>query len=283
MTTRRLWAAGSIVLTAAVTAVAGNPAAAGAQTLTAADRYSRLCATCHTIGGGRLVGPDLKGVHDRRSEAWLLRFVASPQKMIQAGDTIAIRLQQEFTMVMPDPPYSSAELQEILDYIKSGGSGSAVAAAPGRAATPEDVRQGQEIFQGSLRLSRGGPACNSCHHVRNDAVIGGGVLAKELTSVFGRLGGAGIQGILGKPPFPVMEEAYRDRPLSDVEVFALVSFLQEADRQQAFQQPRDYGFKLVYSGTAGFAVLLAVFWVVGRRRKTHPVNRAIFDRQVKSR
>lgn len=283
MTTRRLWAAGSMVLTAAVTAVPGTPTAAGAQALTAADRFSKLCAACHTIGGGPLVGPDLKGVHDRRSEAWLLRFTASPQKMIQAGDTIAVRLQQEFTTVMPDPPYSSAELREILDYIKTGGSGPVVVVAPVRAATPEDVRQGQELFQGRLRLSGGGPACNSCHHVRNDAVIGGGVLAKELTSVFGRLGGAGIQGILGRPPFPVMEEAYRDRPLRDDEVFALVSFLQEADRQQAFQQPRDYGFRLVYSGAGGFVALLAAFWIFGRRRKTHPVNRAIFDRQVKSR
>lgn len=282
MTTRRLWTAGSIVLTAAVTAVAGIPAAAGAQTLTAADRYGRLCATCHTIGGGRLVGPDLKGIHDRRSEEWLLRFVASPQKMIQAGDTIAVRLQKEFTLVMPDSPYSSAELREILDLIKTGWSGPAVATTQ-RIASPEDIRKGQELFQGRVRLANLGPACNSCHHVRNDAVIGGGVLAKELTSVFGRLGGVGIQGILGKPPFPVMEEAYRDRPLRDDEVFALVSFLQEADRQQAFQQPRDYGFRLVYSGTAGFAVLLAVFWVIGRRRKTHPVNRAIFDRQVRSR
>ncbi|MCC7133858.1 MAG: cytochrome c [Gemmatimonadales bacterium] len=271
------------MLTAAITAAAGIPAEATAQTLTAADRFSKLCAACHTIGGGRLAGPDLKGIHERRSEEWLLRFVTSPQKMISAGDTIAVRLQKEFTLVMPDPAYSKAELQEILAYIKAGGSGPAVAAAPQRAATPEDIRKGQELFQGIVRLESGGPACNSCHHVRNDAVIGGGVLAKELTSVFGRLGGVGIQGILGKPPFPVMEEAYRDRPLRDDEVFALVSFLQDADRQQAFQQPRDYGFRLVYSGAGGFVVLLAAFWVIGRRRKTHPVNRAIFDRQVRSR
>lgn len=283
MTTRRLWAARRIVLTAAVTAAAGIPPAAGAQTLTAAEKFNKLCAACHTIGGGRLVGPDLKGIHDRRTEEWLLSFVTSPQKMISAGDTIAVRLQKEFTLIMPDPAYSKAELQEILDYIKTGGSGPTVVAAPQRDATPEDIRKGQELFQGIVRLTNDGPACNSCHHVRNDAVIGGGVLAKELTSVFGRLGGVGIQGILGKPPFPVMEEAYRDRPLSDDEVFALVSFLQDADRQQAFQQPRDYGFRLVYSGAAGFVVLLAVFWVIGRRRKTHPVNRAIFDRQVRSR
>ena len=167
--------------------------------------------------------------------------------------------------------------QGDLAFLKTGGYGIAL-----RAATPEDIRKGQGLFQGTIRFANVGPACNSCHHVRNDAVIGGGVLARELTTVFGRLGAPGVQAILGRAPFPVMEQAYMGRALTEDEVVALVGFLQEADRQQAFQQPRDYGFKLFYSGTAGFVGLMGLYALFGRGRKKHPVNHKIFERQVKT-
>ena len=33
--------------------------------------FKTKCAACHTIGGGKLVGPDLKEVTTRRDDAWL--------------------------------------------------------------------------------------------------------------------------------------------------------------------------------------------------------------------
>ncbi len=36
------------------------------------------CTACHTIGGGKLVGPDLQGVLDRRSEDEIIKFVQNP-------------------------------------------------------------------------------------------------------------------------------------------------------------------------------------------------------------
>jgi hypothetical protein len=148
--------------------------------------------------------------------------------------------------------------------------------------TEEDILRGQELFQGNIRLSGRGPACNSCHHVKNDAVIGGGILAKELTSVFSTMGEPGVRAILGKPPFAVMEQAYRDRPLSEDEVHALVAFLQRADEQQSFQQPRDYGIRLAGTGAVGTVLLLGAYAFIFRGRKRASVNQAIYDRQVKS-
>lgn len=256
---------------------------AGAHAATGEENFNNLCAACHTIGGGIRIGPDLKGVNDRRSEEWLLRFIKSSQAMVRSGDPIAIAKFAEFKNIpMPDIPYSVDEIREVLAYIKAGGSGTVAQAPTLRAATPEDIIKGQGLFQGTIRFAHAGPACNSCHHVRNDAVIGGGVLARDLTTVFSRLGAPGVQAILGGPPFPVMEQAFKDRPLTEEEVVALVGFLQEADRQQAFQQPRDYGFKLFYSGTAGFVGLMGLFALFGRGRKKRPVNQKIFERQLKS-
>ncbi|HVA99001.1 MAG TPA: cytochrome c, partial [Bacteroidia bacterium] len=34
------------------------------------ELFQNNCKTCHTIGHGKLVGPDLKGVADRRQESF---------------------------------------------------------------------------------------------------------------------------------------------------------------------------------------------------------------------
>jgi mono/diheme cytochrome c family protein len=46
--------------------VFANPPAANAQQ-DAETFYKQNCAACHTIGGGKLLGPDLKGVTKARS------------------------------------------------------------------------------------------------------------------------------------------------------------------------------------------------------------------------
>ena len=48
--------------------------------------FNQKCTGCHTIGKGRLVGPDLEGVTARRSQDWLVQFISSPDKMIAAKD-----------------------------------------------------------------------------------------------------------------------------------------------------------------------------------------------------
>jgi len=254
-----------------------------AEAATGAKNFNDVCGACHTIGGGKRVGPDLKGVNERRSEEWLLKFIKSSQTVVKSGDPTATALFNENAkIVMPDVTLSPAEIKEILAYIKSGGA-AAPAAPTLRAGTPEDLRKGQELFQGTIAFANGGPACNSCHNVQNDAVIGGGVLAKDLTSVFGRMGAPGVQAILGKAPFPVMDEAFKDRPLTEDEIVAMVTFLQDADAKQQLQQPRDYGFKLFYSGVGGLAAIMALYGVLWRRRKKHPVNHHVFARQVRTR
>ncbi len=259
--------------------------------------FNTTCFACHTIGGGRLIGPDLAGVHEKRSQEWLEKFIKSSQSMINAGDAEAVALFEEYSsMLMPDAVASEEQIRQVLSYIKSqsaGDAGSTDASAsepvtpeePVTAEEPaaeEDILAGQELFQGSLRLANGGPACNACHEVRNDAVIGGGILATELTTVFSRMGGAGVTAILGRAPFPVMQAAYEDHALTEQEVAALVAFLEYADSEQYNQLPRDYGLGLFASGVVGAGVLFGLFGFVWRGRKIGSVNQSIYDRQIKS-
>lgn len=253
--------------------------------------FSTVCVACHSVGEGRRVGPDLAGVHERHTETWMIAFIRSSQTVIKSGDPEAVALAEAYAgIVMPDNPLSDDQIRSVLAYVRelesgegaAGGTASEAAAKPARQMTKEDIRRGQELFQGNLRFAELGPSCNSCHHVVNDAVIGGGILAKELTSVFSRMGAGGVRAILGTPPFPVMEQAYRGKPLTEDEVHALVAFLQDADEQQSFQQPRDYGIGLAGTGAVGTLLLFGAYAIVFRRRKRASVNQAIYDRQIES-
>ena len=272
----RLWALAAVIVACAL--------AATANAATGEENYAKICAACHSIGGGKLVGPDLGGVTTRRTEEWLVKFIKSPKAMIDSGDAASVALFKEYNLVMPDPQYSEAEIKDIVAYLATK-SGVAVAAPtpppPPKEASPAEIARGQNLFQGLERLKNGGPACNSCHHVKNDAVIGGGVLAKDLTTVFTRLGTPGINAILGTPPFPVMAAAYAEHPLTADESAALAGFLQDADKKNELQHPADYGMRLVSYGAGGLVPLFGLFSIIWRKRKVSPVNEKVFDRQVK--
>lgn len=267
---------------------------ASAQVVSAQDAgkeaFQQRCAACHSIGGGRLVGPDLAGVHDRRTELWLLKFIKTPQAVINAGDASAKALFDEYKMVMPDQALSDEQIKGILVYIREKGGGKPAPAAKTKTAavaqwpepTLEDIVRGRDLFQGKQRFANGGPSCISCHNVTNNAVLGGGILAADLTMVFSRTGGPGIQAILSNPPFPVMQAAYDGRLPDDGEIRALIGFLQHADKENTLQQPREYSWVMFGAGLGGVGVLLGFYSLMWRRRKRGSVNQDIYDRQIKS-
>ncbi|MCC6850276.1 MAG: c-type cytochrome [Deltaproteobacteria bacterium] len=267
--------------------VAQAATAGAAETSTGEANFTRLCSACHTIGGGRRVGPDLKGIGDRRDREWLVKWIASSQTLVRSGDPIAVALLAEYNnMPMPDAALSADEIRGVLEYIGGASAGSAQgapAAAPERAATAEEILRGEELFRGSVHFTNGGPACSACHHVTQDAVVGGGVLAMELTTSFTRLGGPGVRAILAAPPFPVMAQAFNGKPLTEDEMIAVGGYLQSVgQRPESYNQAREDTFKLLGGGLGGVSVLLGVYALVWRRRKTEPVNREVFARQVRS-
>ena len=76
------------------------------------------CAACHTIGKGKLIGPDLKGVMERHEEAWLYSFIKSSQTMVNNGDPAAVKVFEEYNKIpMPDNNLTDDQIKGILDYI----------------------------------------------------------------------------------------------------------------------------------------------------------------------
>ena len=172
------------------------------------------------------------------------------------------------------------------DSAKSAAAAPEAKAPAAAAPTPEQIRRGLDLFQGTARFSAGGPSCSSCHNVVNDAVIGGGNLAIDLTEVFGRRDADGIIEVLPRQgaasPFPVMQVAFQDRDITAEEGQALAAFLRHANDQSAKQKANDLGTKMLTAGVLGVIVLLVLIALVGQRRKRGSVNQEIYDRQVKS-
>lgn len=77
----------------------------------------RGCVACHKIGEGRLVGPDLAGVHERREYAWFRAMVMNPDSMIR-NDAVARQLYAEYATPMTFMNVSSDEVAALWDYIR---------------------------------------------------------------------------------------------------------------------------------------------------------------------
>lgn len=232
--------------------------------------FDQNCSGCHSIGGGKLVGPDLKGVTDRRTREWLISFIQSPKKMIDQGDATAKELLSQFSgVMMPDFKLPPTEIGALLDFIKGGEErGSPVAGGVKEAsqASVEEIEKGRSLFLGKIRFASGAPACLSCHRVRDEGPLGGGgTLGPDLSQVYSKYGDSGLAASLQRPAFRVMKEIYDAQPLSEEEVSLLKAFLYSADREMT--EGGDPQKKFIFLGVGGTVFLLGVTDLIWRKRR----------------
>lgn len=279
---RKFWASALALFTIAF----ANPARAQDQGETL---FNQVCVACHTIGGGRLVGPDLAGVHVRREERWLLDFIKSAQAMVNSGDPVAETLLGDYNgIMMPNQAFSDDEIRAILGYIALKSGGAPIASAEPAAAVniedliPDNVQMGQDLFVGRVRLDGGGASCISCHNVNTDDVLTGGSLAKDLTDAVSRLTRQGVDAMIANPPFAPMRVAFEGKPVTEAERVAIVDYLQFLEANQDGTEGKNFRITFLLYGLLGIVVLLGFFFVIGLRGSKHSVNHAIYERQAKS-
>ncbi len=256
--------------------------------------FKKTCIACHTIGSGRLVGPDLKDITDRRSEEWIISFVKSSQTMIKSGDPDAVAIFNEYNkLVMLDQNLSDDEIKDVMLYIKQQSSGSGqttalteeVKSSSGMLiedAGENEITLGRKLFLGEERLKNGGAACISCHNVTGENLSAGGLLAMDLTNTYSRLNAPGVYSIMFSSPFAVMNNAYNNNKITKDEAFYLIAFLKQADTNSANQQPVNYKSSFLLMGLIGTVILFGLYGGIWWNRKRKPVNDKIFKRQLKT-
>ncbi|MEM7482768.1 MAG: copper chaperone PCu(A)C [Acidobacteriota bacterium] len=90
--------------------------------------FRTRCSTCHTIGNGEeglpegLRGPDLLDVTQRREPAWLERWIAEPDVMLEERDPIAMGLYAKYDeLPMPNMRLSPVDVEDLIRFIDSEG------------------------------------------------------------------------------------------------------------------------------------------------------------------
>ncbi|MBZ0327734.1 MAG: cytochrome c [Altibacter sp.] len=251
--------------------------------------FKQNCTACHKLGK-KFLGPDLLGVTKKRDKDWVVSFIKSSQTMIKAGDSLAVALFKENNeVIMNDQPgLSNNDINAILAYIdeetaaRTSSSVSVVEEAVEIIPieyTEEDVKNGHLLFSGKKRFANKGTSCISCHHIDSDELISGGILAKDLTAAYSRMGDAGLVSIIGTPPFPVMAAAYKNNALDSLEVIQLSAYLKHVDEVKEEQQTINNGNQvLLLGGGGGLVVLFLVIELLWRRRLKRSVKHDIYNR-----
>lgn len=225
---RRFLAAAALTLLAATAAAADE----------AATFFRQNCMSCHTIGGGRLVGPDLKDVSQRKDRAWLQKFIADPKSFLNGGDPYAAKLKEEARgAVMPNiaglDDQKSLALLDLIDreskLPKSQFAGLNIGDQP---FTPDDIASGRAIILGDRKLANGGAACISCHSIDGLSVLGGGKLGPDLTKVYERMRGRrNLASWLQAPATATMRPLFANQAFTNDEIVQLVAYLEQTAKK----------------------------------------------------
>lgn len=82
--------------------------------------FATQCAACHSIGHGDKVGPDLLGVTSVRDNAWLRRFIATPDKVLAEKDPIATALHDKYKPVnMPNLRLGTSDVAALISFLEA--------------------------------------------------------------------------------------------------------------------------------------------------------------------
>lgn len=212
-----------------------------------AEYFFYRCAGCHTIGGGKLTGPDL--------------ITAAQWSSADLGPAIK-------KMEKNVGPLSEPDIAQMIEFLKDLNVSGRITRQKQRIEAelraelpPPSFETGQKLFSGQKTFLNGGPACFSCHHFVNE----GGSLGPDLTHIKDRASGVVLQSAVENASYRIMRSIYEKRKISKEESLHLSEFLTHPEKAEIRFVPTTRKAEgLALGGVGGFFVLL---WVLNQRRK----------------
>ena len=78
--------------------------------------FESKCSACHSVGQGKKLGPDIAGVTQRRTDAWLTQWLKAPEKMLQTDADAKAMLKEYNNIAMPNQGLSDKDVAQQLAY-----------------------------------------------------------------------------------------------------------------------------------------------------------------------
>jgi len=245
-----------------LTACVWLPKAEALDKVSAVNLYNDKCSGCHTVGGGALVGPDLKP-----STAWgETDLTAAVKRMEKNVGTLSNDEVQSLVKLLKEP-----QLEKIL----KAESEKAIAAQEKSAVSDEPASSvsGASLFYGRQPLLNGGMACAACHSYAGQ----GGNLAPDLTAISEKLSEPALVSACQNTSFKLMKPAYADHPVTRQEALHLARFLRDESAKSATGQSFNSYRAMQYG--AIFAVLFFMLIAFGYRGRNHGVREKLSRRK----
>ena len=79
---------------------------------------NRGCNTCHTVGGGSLIGPDLAGVTQRRSDQWIATWLKNPAAVVEKSQDLQTWSHEFGDIIMPNQNLDEGDINALIAYMK---------------------------------------------------------------------------------------------------------------------------------------------------------------------
>ncbi|NUO19488.1 hypothetical protein HUU59_08585 [bacterium] len=207
----------------------------------AAQRYVQKCLGCHTIGGGRLTGPDLLP-----TRAWPKSELAAKVKLMEPRVG----------------PLTDDEVSDYVSLLQDARADARVKiaqelASKAVAATLEPASQsvGRELFDGTQPLANGGLACITCHR----AGASGGTLGPDLTAVSTRMGKIAMTSAIQQSQFKVMSGAYANSPITAQEAVHLAEYLSFPDKMPQSSAENSVSLVGTLIGAIGLFIVVTLY------------------------
>lgn len=236
--------------------------------------FQQLCTSCHTLGQGDLVGPDLEGVTTRREQEWLTRWLLAPDEMLAQQDPIAVEMLARFNNIpMPNFGLSETDVANLIAYFETPNVNVSTTTVPPQATiSTGDPVIGKNLFTGTSRFEAGGPPCLACHTTAGIGALGGGALGPDLTGAEVKLGAALVTWPETVLP---MRPIYAEKALTEDEKRHLLAFLKVAPLAQ---RSAEAIWLLIGLAVAGVAIFLGLSHLIWRKR-IHKIRQPMVARQ----
>lgn len=204
-----------------------------------AEYFFYRCAGCHTVGGGKLTGPDLI-----TAVGWSSADLKSAVKKMEKNVG----------------PLTQADIDQITDFLKDPTVSTRIANQKQKVEAklrselpPPSYEMGQNLFRGKKLLTNGGPACITCHRFTSE----GGSLGPELTSIREKLTGVALQSAIENSSYKVMRSIYEKRKITKAESLHLAEYLSHPEKAGSrFGPSAGRVIALALGGSISFMALL---------------------------